>query len=177
MDGLRMMQGYLMAQMRARALVTETSVALGLTPEALGEARERAEELGLGVPGHSNSLYERLLGKPARTSIREDVDSYSRRIDYYVVPPWHRFLLAISHSTDGATSGVAFTKLNPNRRPPRLDDLTPWSMVLDELTVDDCTVVDEWHPMLDYSCSVAGSGHQQAILQFDFGLLQAVVLA
>jgi len=43
--------------------------------------------------------------------------------------------------------------------------------------MEDCTVVDEWYPMLDYSCSVAGNGNQSAILQFDFGLLQAVVLA
>jgi hypothetical protein len=42
--------------------------------------------------------------------------------------------------------------------------------------MDDCTLVDEWYPMLDYSCSLAGSGHQRAILQFDFGLLQGVVL-
>jgi len=77
MDGLRIMQGFLMAQMRAHAIVAEKSVALGLTPQMLVEARAAAEEVGLGLPGHSSSLYTRLLGKPTRTTIRSDVDSYS----------------------------------------------------------------------------------------------------
>jgi hypothetical protein len=68
-----------------------------LTPQALLEARAASEEVGLGLPGHPISLYTRLLGKPTKTTIREDGDSYSRRIDYYQVP---------SSRTDGLRRSV-----------------------------------------------------------------------
>jgi hypothetical protein len=176
MDGLRIMQGYLMTQMRAQSLVAEQSVALGLVPHALVEARQAAEELGLGLPGHSHSLYMQLLGKPTRTLFRDDSDGVSERTDYYLVPPWDGFLVAVSSSAGGGTRGVSFTKLElGNPRPPRVGDLIPWSIVLDELSMADCTIVDEWYPMLDYACTIIGHGRQRAVLQFDFGLLQAVV--
>jgi hypothetical protein len=177
MDGLRVVQGYLMTQMRARDLVAQRSVELDLTPEELVHARKAAEEIGLGLPGHSSTLYTRLLGEPVRTSINEEGDRYSRRVDYFAVPPWQGLVLAVSASQDGTTSGIAFTKLDVgNQRPPSLGELTPWSTALDELAMDRCTVVDEWYPMLDYSCALGGDGEQRAILQFDFRLLQAVVL-
>ena len=175
MQGPRLLQLYLLSQMRAATLVQTAYRDLGASVQELKSVAAEADIAGLSKPGHSMAVYARLLGEPFRSTRTSLPDSYLRRLDQYVLPLWPSFAFSIYGSEEGVTGGTWFSLL-PESRQQETTDLVPWRIVEEQVRplLSHGRIVDEWYPMKDYVCPSTQDSKSEIILRFDFELLQEV---
>lgn len=176
MDGILLVQGRILAQMRATSRVAEARHQLGLTPDVRTELDGEASALGLGEPAHPMELYRRLLGDPVSRENVVHVNPYARRVDCYALPLWPGFAFRVSGSEDGVVGEVGFRSWVPQALLCDAAALEPWAAVRDQLEpiLATGTVIDEWFPMRDYKVPTGVPAGRALLLRFDFDMLQEV---
>jgi len=181
MEGVRLLQLYLLSQMRAPGLVRGALEELGANDGELKIARHEIERYGLDAPGHPMNVYSTLLGSPLAVERAPESQPYREVGFHFALPLWPDIRFTVWGSSHGQTGAVGFT--SPLGVPAlgmlRVDQLAPWHMVEAQLasTLQNGTVTDDWYPQKDFECMLAGrndSAMTRYILRFDFNLLQEV---
>lgn len=183
MDGLLLLQLFLLSQMRAAGLVRVAFHELGVNATDVAAARSEAESRGLTTPGHATWLYAGLLGRKGEEELLASDDEYRQVAHHYHLPLWPDLRLTVVGNAAWRTAGIWFTARPDTPRLGRLsaDALAPWHMVEDQLapTLQGGRVSDEWYPQKDYECILQAASNRTTakfVLRFDFNLLQEVVL-
>ena len=181
MEGVRLLQLYLLSQMRASGLVQGALGRLDANDEDLKSARHKIERYGLDVPGHPMNVYSTLVGAPLAEERVPESEPYREVRFHFALPLWPDVRFTVWGSSHGQTAGVGFT--SPRGAPAlgrlRVEQLAPWHMVEAQLalTLQSGTVTDEWFPQKDFQCVLEGRNDNtmtRYTLRFDFNLLQEV---
>jgi hypothetical protein len=177
MDGILLVQAYLLAQMRATDRVAQAYQQLGLVEDLRSRLHREASARGLGDPAHPMSLYSALLGDPLNRTEVAHSDRYAQRVDIYLLPLWPEFSFRVHGSTEGTVGRVGFGSWTAPTCLPDVAGLKPWAAVVDQLAPILATgqLLDEWFPQRDYSLPTTAQRGQRLMLQFDFDLLQGLI--
>jgi hypothetical protein len=174
-DHRKTFQLYVLGQMRYGAGIDRALSMLGASREDLAEARLQMVHGGFEEIGVPMNRYEGFLGPPDDRGEREE--GQAERWMTYRLPSWPSVGLVVFGSKQGLTAGLRFERSRSEPLPPMIDFdcLRPWSTVWGDLAMSgwSLTTKEEWYPELDVEVEILSTS-QRALLQFDFGLLQAV---